>query len=373
MRLLTVIEAGSVTGPAKNLLEFARLAGPMGVDVAIVAITRGPAHNSFLDAARAAEIQTEVVREQHIFDRAVIAGLRDVVTRNKPDIIQTHAVKSHFLARWAGLPNIFPWIAFHHGYTQTAARVRFYNQLDRWSLRAARKVITVSVPFRDELVRRGVPPENIEIVHNAIAADWGCAARRESAALRQNLDIPLDWPVILNVGRLSKEKDHLTLLKAVRSLRVQLVLVGEGPGRGDLEATISRFGLTGRVTLTGHQESVAPYYGMAQVVAISSLSEGSPNVLLEAMASGVPVVATNVGGIPEHVEDGRSALLVQPRDVSAMGAAIAELIGPDLRLAQGLAARGRELVRERYAPEARVRKLIGIYQSALFENATAGR
>jgi len=186
MRLLAVVEATSVTGPAKNLLEFARVAGPMGVEVAIAAITRS-AQEFLYEAVREAGIGVEVVNERRVFDRAVIRGLREAVSRVAPVIIQTHAVKSHFLARWAGLTHINPWIAFHHGYTESAPRVRLYNQLDRWSLRAARRVITVSGPFRAELVRRGIARDRIEIVHNAISEEWGAGDQANSAKSRENL------------------------------------------------------------------------------------------------------------------------------------------------------------------------------------------
>ena len=359
MRVLVLIEATSVTGPAKNLLEFARLSRPMGVEVTLAAIMRGPGSNSLLEAARATHLPVEIIREQHVFDRSILPALRAAASRAAPDLIESHAVKSHFLARWSGLARRTPWIAFHHGYTRPAARVALYNQLDRWSLRAARKVITVNVPFRDELVRRGVPAGRIEIVHNAIAPDWGREADPYPAGLPET-----GLPIILSIGRLSREKDHLTLLHAMKGLDAHLVIAGEGPERAALESAIRRLCLCERVTLAGHQDSVAPYYRAAQAVVISSRSEGSPNVLLEAMASGVPVVATRVGGIPEHVEDGQSALLIEPGDPAAMHTAIARLIGPDGALAQRLAGRGGQLVRERFSPESRVRRLMEIYESA---------
>ena len=82
-------------------------------------------------------------------------------------------MKSHFLVRKSGLNRLAPWVAFHHGYTWPDLRARLYNQLDRWSLRAASRVVTVSQPFRRELIRHGVPAARIEIVHNAIDPDWG--------------------------------------------------------------------------------------------------------------------------------------------------------------------------------------------------------
>jgi glycosyltransferase involved in cell wall biosynthesis len=368
LRLLAVIEAYSITGPAKNLLEFARLARGAGVETTLATFTRGAPTNLFIETARQGGISVETILERGAYDPAVLPTLKSLVDRVRPDIIQTHAVKSHFLARRARLFERARWIAFHHGYTWTSPRARLYSQLDRWSLRAAQQVLTVSIPFREELAAKGVRRERIEIVHNAIPPDWGGSARENSAVLRAQLGISPDNKVILIVGRLSLEKDHLTLLEAIHrldpSLSPRVVIVGDGPERPRIEERIRSLNLSATATLTGQQNSAEPYYGIADVAVLSSRSEGSPNALLEAMAAGVPIVATRVGGIPEMVADKESALLVAPGDASAMTAAISRLL-QDSALAQRLVDRSRELIRLNHAPEARTRELIGLYRAVL--------
>jgi len=373
IRLLAIIEAHSITGPAKNLLEFARRATAQDVFTTIATFTRGASENQFtqavLEAATRHEgIALETIPERGPFDPATLRSLRALVARVRPDIIQTHAVKSHFLARSAGLPRYAPWVAFHHGYTWPSLKARAYNQLDRWSLRSPKKVLTVSVPFRDQLAAFGVRPERIEIVHNAIPAGWGDEAcePEQAARLRASAGIAPDRKVILIVGRLSREKDHLTLLEAVNrlppNLKPHLVIVGDGPEKSRIEERMRHLGMDGYVTLTGQQSSAEPWYGIADVAVLSSLSEGSPNALLEAMATNVPVVATAVGGVPEIVTHEESALLIEPGDPLSMSAAIARLLtGPEL--AGRLKRRSHELILERHEPEARTRKLVSIYRS----------
>jgi glycosyltransferase involved in cell wall biosynthesis len=167
------------------------------------------------------------------------------------------------------------------------------------------------------------------------------------------------------VGRLSREKDHLTLLRAVeriRNLNPHLLIVGEGPERARIEQEIGRLGLSEQVTLTGHQPSAEPYYGIANLAVLSSLSEGSPNALLEAMAAGVPVVATSVGGIPEIVKHGESALLVPPGDRDAMAAAMTKLL-TEASLARQVTDRARMLILVKHSPQARAQRLAQIYRS----------
>ena len=371
LRLLAIIEAYSITGPAKNLLEFAQLAR---------AVRRRNYYRDLHPRRHRAicssippgktDFPVEVIQESGLYDRSVIRNLSQLVQRLRPDIIQTHAVKSHFLARCASLPDEAPWVAFHHGYTWPTWRARLYNQLDRWSLRTARKVLTVSLPFREELIARGVSPDRIEIIHNAIPPDWGRRFREPGQAqtLRFKLGIGADRNVILIVGRLSREKDHLTLLEAVSRLPSELyphlIIVGEGPERPRIEQRVRSLNLTNSVTLTGQQESAEPYYGIAQVAVLSSLSEGSPNALLEAMAAGVPVVATRVGGIPEIAAHGETALLVEPGDIRDMSSSIERLL-KDAGFARNLAERSRERILEYHAPEARVRRLVKIYSGLM--------
>jgi glycosyltransferase involved in cell wall biosynthesis len=369
LRLLAIIEAATITGPAKNLLQFAELARldcNLRVEVSVAVFQRAGAPELFLEAARQGSIPVYPIAERGRFDRSVTPALYALAKDLRPDLIQSHAVKSHFLVRQSGLHRLAPWIAFHHGYTWPDLRARLYNQLDRWSLRAASHVLTVSQPFREELMRRGVKPERIEVVHNAIDPQWG-QRTGSPERLRAKWGIAPTEKVILIVGRLSREKDHGTLLQSVYQLKrtapqhcPHLLIVGEGPERDAIERSVRSLNLAGSVTLTGQVPSAEPYYAIADIAVLSSLSEGSPNALLEAMAARVPVVATRVGGIPEIVTDRESALLIEPGDCAAMTQATAALLN-DADLRGRLTNCAGRLILARYTPETRVQRLLGIY------------
>ena len=143
-----------------------------------------------------------------------------------------------------------------------------------------------------------------------------------------------------------------------------VVIVGEGPERASLAAAAASLRLTERVIFVGEVSNVQPYYAAADVVVLPSHSEGSPYVLLEAMAAKVPIVATAVGGVPEMVEDEESALLVPQRDPRAMAAAIARVL-TDPALAQRLTANASALVATRYSPETYVRSILEIYRGVI--------
>lgn len=379
IKLLSVMEATTVTGPAKNLLGFAgrvrarEFTEPLGlprVETTVVTFVRGAnasaAPNAFVSAARAAGVEVEIIPERFRFDPRVFQELRSVVERRAPDVLQTHSVKSHLLLRLSGLGRRYPWVAFHHGYTTPDAKMRLYNQLDRWSLPSAARVVTVCGPFAERLARSGVRRERISVLHNSVAP--ATAPREEvTRALGVKLGLGEGERVILSVGRLSQEKGHADLVAALDHLRglapdlnFRLVLVGDGPERTRLETEARTRNLSERVVFAGHHADVRPFYALADVLVLPSYSEGSPNVLLEAMAAGLPVVATAVGGVPEIVAHEESALLVAPRDEHALASAVARVLS-DASLARGLAAKALELAAERFSPEAYARSVLEIY------------
>jgi glycosyltransferase involved in cell wall biosynthesis len=373
IRLLAVIEARTVTGPAKNLLEYARLArtgeyGP-AVMVSLAVFQREGGLSEFARAATDAGIPVHVIAERGRFDPAALRGLRELLIHEGPDVFQTHAVKSHFLARLTGEWRDRPWLAFHHGYTTTNLRMRIYNQLDRWSLRKADEVVTVSQAYARQLTGIGVRGDRIRVRHNAIDPNWGDRVHvcRTAGQPRAGLGIRPEERVILIVGRLSREKAHGDLVSAVHRLRqqfpdeaIRLAIAGEGPERQRIEAHAAALGVLDCVLFAGHVSDMTAWYAAADVCVLASATEGSPNALLESMAARIPVVATAVGGVPEMVRDEESALLVAPGDIAGMADAIGRILR-DRDLADGLTERAHKLVLERHSPEARARWLSELY------------
>lgn len=368
IRVVALVEAVSVTGPMKNLLAFCRAAQPEGeIELSIAAFVRGEASNPFLDAVREAGVPLDVIRERGRFDRSVIAAIAEILDRRRPHLLQTHAVKSHFLARYGGFARRVAWIAFHHGYTSEDLKMRLYIQLDRWSLRAARRVITVCGPFADELAQTGVRRERIQIIPNAVAPPPPVRAE-EIESLRRRFDLSGSSRIVLAIGRFSSEKGHADLLAALAILARDrpdlapcLLLAGDGIERANLERMAASCGH--RVIFAGHQGNVWPFLALADLLVLPSRSEGSPNVLLEAMAAGVPVVATGVGGVPESVENGSSAWLVPPRAPAALAAALAEALDrPDV--ARQFAANAAARVAAHFSPHIRHQTLLAMYRSA---------
>lgn len=370
--LLAIIEASTVTGPAKNLLEFClkmRQWGAMDVSVATFtgATFTGQSENGkpteFAAALDREGIPLTQLRQSNPYDPRIIKGLRALMEQTGATIVQTHAVKSH---SWIYLSRVWrkrPWVAFHHGYTTTDLKMRVYNQVDRLSLRAPKQVVTVSRAFEQQLVERGVERSKIAVLQNAVDPEWADRVKAlDRMAMRARLGIAPEERVLLAIGRMSQEKAHIDLMEAYRRIRgagvaARLILVGDGPERQRLEQAADE-----NVIFAGQVRDTAPYYAAADVMVLSSLTEGSPNVLLEAMATGVPSVATCVGGVPEIVRNREGALLVPPSNPEALADAIREVLS-DAALRESMAARAEAIIRANHSPDARAQRLLDMYRT----------
>ncbi|MEP6714674.1 MAG: glycosyltransferase family 4 protein [Terriglobia bacterium] len=354
--LLVFIEAATVTGPAKNLLDFCRVPN-LPLNIRIATFSRNGGDNEFVRAFRNAGVDVTVIPEKGSFDPGITKAMAALIADFKPAIIQTHAVKSHFVLALSGLRKRAKWVAFHHGYTSPDLKMRVYNQLDRWSLRKPDRLVTVSEAFKRQLVAQGVDSSRISILQNSVSPDWAESVR--TARLRLT---PGNAKTILAIGRLSREKAHSDLIAAFHILRrdqptARLIIVGDGPERANLERMAGQ-----GITFFGQTLDVASRFAEADVMVLPSITEGSPNVLLEAMACGVPSVATSVGGVPEIVTDGESALLVPARDPEQLAAAIARLL-TDQTLSQKIVTKALDLIRLHHSVESRAQWLCGLYEN----------
>src|SRR5713101_8458786 len=223
IRVLAMLEATSVTGSAKAVLDFANEAahghsGLPKIDLSILTFSRGQQEDCLTKVIRGIGTPHDVVFERGRFDTNIISQLRSVVAKRRVDLIWSNSVKSHFLVRWAGLNRSRSWVAFHHGYTTTDARMRIYNQLDWWSLRTANQVLTSSEAFVEELERKNVQPDHIHVQHMPIRP-FAPVSEQRKAELRRDARLDDQTHVLLCVGRLSCEKGHADLVRAFPKIR----------------------------------------------------------------------------------------------------------------------------------------------------------
>ncbi len=266
---------------------------------------------------------------------------------------------------WKAGPTV---ILGFHGLESGGALTPKQRRLARWACKFGARFTSVSHTGKDQLVTQAaIDASHIQVIANGVAIDrFAGDATPCRNAVRRSLGFAAQDIVVGSVASLTPVKDHLTLLRAVSALRttlpgVKLLLVGDGPERAGLESFARANGPTGSVTFTGWREDVPTLLSGMDVYVCSSRSEGMSNGVLEAMASGLPVVATEVGDNERLITDGRHGRLVTPGDVAALARILRQLIrARGMRRAYGYAARQRA---HRFTLEAAVRRYEQYYRS----------
>jgi glycosyltransferase involved in cell wall biosynthesis len=235
-------------------------------------------------------------------------------------------------------------------------------RLNRWTIGLVDCVIAVSVNVRDFCVSHiGLPPEKLVVIHNGVQVPETSVSLREA---RAELGLPLDGLVIGTVSRLYPVKGVDFLIRALVQVEASLVIVGDGPEHAALETLAADLGVADRIHWAGHRRDVPILLPAFDLYVQPSLHEGMPNTILEAMASGLPVIATAVGGTPEAVDDGITGLFVPPRTPDALAEAITALLrDPTLRRKMGRA--GQERVKGHFSLEQMVRQTQALYERLL--------
>ncbi len=305
-------------------------------------------------------------------DLAARRRLREIIRGFRPDVVETHTAKAGFLGRLAARRERVPAIHVFHGHVFAGHFGRFkswlFARLERFLARRAALLIAVSEATKGELVRRGVaPPEKIAVVPLGLELDQLRDARSRRGALRAELGIDQNAPLAGIVARLAPVKDHETFLAAARLVAdalpaARFLVAGDGELRAALERRAAALGLGHAVRFLGWRRDLADLYGSLDCLVLSSLSEGSPVAVIEALAAGVPAAATAVGGAPELVREGETGFLAPPRDPAGLAAAMRRLL-TDPPLARRLGAAGQKLVFARHHWTAVTARMAEIYRA----------
>lgn len=269
--------------------------------------------------------------------RALEHHLREVGAR----LVHTHGYHATWVGSRAAQGIGIPSVATVHGYLKRTLRERLYNALDRRVLRRFAAVIAVSEGIRSELIRSGIPPSRIHVVQNGLASAPRTGGRD---AARRLLQLGVEDHVVGWVGRLSVEKGPDLFLRALEGIGIPLtaVVVGDGPERERLEAMTRQLDLGEvRLQFAGHRTDVDELLPAFDVIALTSRMEGTPMIILEAVASGVAIVSFAVGGVPQLLGSD-SAWLVPQGDVAALRDALrTALTSADEATARAALARAR--------------------------------
>lgn len=294
-----------------------------GVHVAAV-LDAGVTDHPLLCTLRQNCVHTHVVEVPARAYRYEREQIRELSARIAPDVVHTHGYRTDVLhtpvARELGIPAV----STSHGFIGGGLKNRMFEHLQRRAFRQCDAVVAVSRPMGSMLLASGIPKSRLHVIPNAWTASVKFLSRADA---RAQLGIANDDVCIGFIGRISREKGPDVFLDAMSRTRsdARAVIVGEGSMRRELMERGRTLGLGDTVQWTGALDGAGRFMKAFDVFVLSSRTEGTPVVLLEAMASGVPIVATRVGGVPGVISN-REAILVQPEDPAALAGAIHDVL-----------------------------------------------
>lgn len=302
------------------------------------------------------------------FDPGAILGIARLMRSRRPSIVHyhtSHAVTLGTLARLLAapaVPDLRAVLTRRVSFSlkrNPLARIKYRFRIDH--------VIAVADGVRWVLIQEGLRPDSISVIHSAIdLSRFGGADLTDAAArFRQDLGVSGDGNLLGSVGALVEHKGHAILIEAFGEIAparpgLHLALVGDGPLRAQLESQASAAGVGDRIHFTGHRDDIPAVMTSFDLFVLPSISgEGSPAVVKEAMACGVPVVASGLEGVREIVEEGTEGLLVPPGSPASLSEAIVTLLD-DPASRERLVQRGRKRVRD-FSVERMVERTLEVY------------
>jgi glycosyltransferase involved in cell wall biosynthesis len=330
--------------------------------------------NPVAETIRAMDIPVDTVPVRHLRDLSAPLRLRRYVRLHHIDLIHGHLEFAASIGGPVGWSLGIPVVFTNHTIDNPPPRSRraYRMAVHRWSLRHTHAmVIAVSDAGRRHLLE-WVPlaERKVTLLYNGVDTDrFGAVDPTARAAIRASLRITPDAPVITTLSVLRPEKGIGDLIEAMAMIHQQaplahLLIVGDGPDRHRLSDLATSLGLNDRIVFAGHRDDVPGILAASDVFVLPTLGDVLPTVVAEAMAAGLPVVASDVGGLGEMVADGVTGFLVPPGSPDAVSERCLALLG-DAAMRERLGARGKDLAVERFDARRQAASLVDLYNGLL--------
>jgi glycosyltransferase involved in cell wall biosynthesis len=361
--ILLVIDDASIGGGQQHVLALAERLTGQGVEVAVACEASG----YLVDELRSRRITQYPLRLPENPSLRALADTIKVIRARGARLVHTHGGTAGFYGRLGArrlgyVRTVHTYHGIHYLHQKSARKRVLHRAIDRFLLRWTDEVICVAKSDCDlALKERLALPDHVSVIYNGIDLS--------GFELRGANDRAEERFIVGTVGRLHEQKGHVHLLEAAALIRqsrpqVRIRIIGDGPLRSQLEAKARALRVDDIVEFLGARSDVPAQLRQFDLFALPSLWEGLPYVLLEAMATGIPVVATDVDGVREVVGDRAEGILVPPRDSRALATAIIDLAADPARRAE-LGARGAQAVRQRFSLDAMIAQTLDVYSRAM--------
>ena len=365
LRILQVAYKSEISGGEKVLLNLAKHLRRRGHHLLVACPSYGPLVEVLLREG----IEVSIISIKKSYDLMGAFRLRHLILREGVQVLHTHGMLVNTVGRIASkMARVPVSISTVHLTRELASggraentrqwlKGKYYRSLDNFTARFNDRVIAVSESVKQDLISQGMSPEKIVVIKNGIEFEgWQTRLdeKNSRAQKKRELDIG-NGPVVGTITRLSRQKDVHTLLYAMSNIvrdypGIRCLIMGDGPQRRELEYLKCRLALNGNVTFLGYRDDAREILNIFDIFVLSSLWEGLPLVVLEAMAASKPVIATQVPGTAEAISDGKTGILVPLRNSERLAGSIKRLL-EDQKLSQSMGEAGRQRVNKYFRVE----------------------
>lgn len=340
--VMHLIAAMDIAGAEKVVLNLLTQKGNCEFDLRATSFVRcsDGTGTEFLKLVTKTQAVIDRIPMYKRWDQRDVKALMRIIRRHNVKILHTHGYKSDIVGVIASKLTGVPLIATSHGYTGTDPNLLRNEKLDRFFLRFASKMICVSNNIKETLINSGLSSDKILLLPNAV--DYTHFDGNADIDFRKEWGIDDDEILIGSAGRLSVEKAHINLIKALAILsvetknRIKLVIAGTGPLENAIRLEADKEGLGRNLVLTGFINDMRSFYKATDIFCLPSLTEGLPLTLLEAAASGKPIVASKVGSVGSLINDKVDGFTPEPDNIGQLSWALRQLTdSQELRVSMG--------------------------------------
>ena len=369
--ILHIMATNFFGGPEKQIVQHCASMNRKLWRMVVCSFLEGKARNELLQKASEHGLETRALHTACSYNPLVILELANLIQCEKPDIIVTHGYRPLIICLLLRLFNKKRIITYSRGFTEENLKIRLFEKLYRICMRFSNLIVAVSEGHKQVLTAYRLEENKIHSVRNAVAVVSPLINQPEKLRkdVADRLDIPKEATIVVCAGRLSPEKGHRFLLEAIGKIGSKMkdtffVFCGDGPCKKDLEKQAQELGISKHCRFPGFRRDLPEIFRVMDLMILPSLSEGLPNVVLEAFACAKPVVATAIGGVPEVVEDGVNGVLVPPARPDLLADAVVRCLAePNMMLNMGKA--GYHKVKSEFTVESQTQKLEEIYRQVL--------
>lgn len=352
IRVMIARSTEKITGPETLLLSILKELDYSRIKVFLVLLTKDQQDLPFYNEVGKIDnpgndLTVRIIRNSGKMKSSTIKQLRSFIIDNRIDIVHANEHKTDILCYFAGRKTSARLLSFVHGYLNNPFHVKVYEIIDWFIIKFYHKIIVGSHALAKFLIGKGVKEHKITVIQNAISSDAMDNPPKTNEEIRKSFGINQNDILIGIVGRLGKEKGHRYLLDAFAVINKQLpntklLVIGTGPEMDNLVEQAGRLHIRDSVIFTGFVDEIVSFFHTMDIFLLASLKESIPMVIYEAMLCEKPVVATNVGGISEVIEDGKTGIIIPSANSGIMSQKILQLIhNPEMK--KKIAREGKKL------------------------------